>query len=223
MILIVVGIFLSVLSIGFWTIFKRLADYSQKLHFAFEYRNKFMEFSDLFHSTYEKNWTQGTFDNEKYIWLTKNVSKIQSDLGHIGRMDYIGPFQRVHYRNYEIVINTLPKFRDGNIQAFDVNSTDDCLIRYVGLMEDLIVKIKKKIRNPIIWFKEGFQEIISLPIYILNWFGLLTDSTVSKVTTNLIYKIVIGIGGLIAFLSAVVTIIQGKEDTIKFIQKIINH
>jgi hypothetical protein len=217
MTLIIIGIFIFILFIGFWTIYKRLSNYIQKHDFAFEYRNNFIEFSNLFHSS------QGTFNNEKYIWLTKNVGKIQRYLGNTGKMEYLGAFQRIHISNYEIVINTLPKFRDGNIHPFDINSTDDCLIRYIGLMEEQIIYLKKIIKNPIILFKEGFQEIFSLPIYILNWFGILTDNSVYRVTTNIIYKLVLGLGGLVSFLSAVVTIIQGKEETLKLFQKIFSH
>jgi hypothetical protein len=80
--------------------------------------------------------------------------------------------------------------------------------------------IKKKLKNPIAWFKEGFQEIISLPIYLLNWFGILSDTTVSKVTTNVIFKILAGIAGLVTFISGIVTIIQGKDQTISFIRQL---
>ena len=83
-----------------------------------------------------------------------------------------------------------------------------------------MASIKRKLKNPIIWFKEGFQEIISLPLYILNWFGILSDTGVSKVTTNVIFKFLAGIGGLVAFASGVVTIIQGKEQTIAFFKQL---
>ena len=211
------------LGLGFWTTSKQLNDITNKRDFAFDYRNRFVEFSNQFHSTFDRHWSQGSFDNEKYIWLTKNVSKMQNYLGAGGKMEYIGPFQSIHIRNYEIVINTLPKFRDGSILSFDVNSVDDCLIRYIGLMENQLEKINKKIRNPIIWFQVGFQSIINIPLYVLNWFGILTDNAISSVTTNMFYKLIIGLGGLVTFVSGLVTIIQGKEETIKFIHKILNH
>ena len=121
------------------------------------------------------------------------------------------------------MINTLPKFRSGQIENFDVNSTDDCLLRYLGVIEKALISIRKKIKNPIVWFKEGFQEIISLPLYIFNWFGILSDNSVSKLTTNAIFKIFSGIGGLVAFASGIVTIVQGKDQIISFINKIFPH
>jgi hypothetical protein len=214
--------FIFILGLGFFTINKRRLKYIQNSNFAVEYRNNFVDFCNIFHKTYEKHWSPGTVDNDKYIWLTKNVGKIQDIIGHTGIFDsYITPFQRMHFRNYQIIINTLPKFKEGNIHESDINSVDDCLIRYVGNMEDIIDQVEKKMRNPIIWFKEGFKEILTLPIYILNGFGLIPDNIVSKIKSNLIYNIIIGIGGLAAFSSAIVTIIQGKQQTIEFIQSLL--
>ncbi|UOK42159.1 MULTISPECIES: hypothetical protein [Flavobacterium] len=220
--LFIILVFILIIILGFIKILLRLNDYKQKHHFTETYRDQFIEFSNLFFSTFQKRWAEGTFDSEKYIWLTKNVGKIQTNLGYFGRIEYIGPFQRIHIKNYEIVVNTLPKFRDGTIDAMDVNSTDDCLIRYIGVIENQILEVKKKLKNPIIWFREGFEEVASLPVYILSWFGLLTDKTVSKVTTNIVYKIIVGVGGLIALLSGLVTIIQGKEETISFLKKLLH-
>jgi hypothetical protein len=173
-------------------------------------------------SSYD-HWTKaGKIDNEKYIWLTKNVNKMQEKLGGHGRMFYVAPFRTYQIPRYEIVINTLPKFKEGNIKDFDLNSVDDCLIRYIGVLEGVIDSTDKKLKNPIIWFKEGFQELVTIPIYLLNWFGLISDKNVFKITSNLLYKIISGVGGLIAFVSSAVTIIQGKEAVIELMHKILN-
>jgi hypothetical protein len=55
---------------------------------------------------------------------------------------------------------------------------------------------------------------MTLPLYIFNWFGLMSDRTVAKVSRNVIWRLLAGIGGLVAFISGIVTIIQGKEQTI---------
>jgi hypothetical protein len=164
MTLLIISAFLFVLVFGFVLVRKRYVRIVNKHSFAMEYRNKLVDLANRYFQTYEKYYSQGTLDNTLYIWLTKNVNQIQSDLGHLGTMHYMAPFQIYQISNYQIVINTLPKFRDGSIEPFDVNASDDCFIRYVGVLERSRESIEKQLRNPIIWFREGFQEMISLPL-----------------------------------------------------------
>lgn len=195
-----------------------------RLHeFAVTYRNNFIEFTNKYASNFDRYSRTGNFDYDLYTWLTKNVNKIQSDLGHIGVMNYVAPFQIYQVKNYQIIINTLPKFREGKITDFDVNACDDCLIRYSGSLEAILDKIKKRIANPFIWFKEGFQQIFNLPFYIMNWFGIISDRATTKLTGNAFFQIISGIGAFVAFASGVVTIIQGKDQTWELIKKIWHH
>ncbi len=216
----IIGIFIFVIVLGFATIIRRLKRYNNKYTFAQEYRNNFVSFTNNYFETKNHYYDQEIFDSKKYYWLTKNVNRIQSDLGHLGSMFYVAPFRLYTISDYQIIINTIPKFRDGKITQFDITSVDDCLIRYLGVMEEAIFNAQKKIWNPIVWFQEGFREIFSLPLYVLNWFGIIPDNAVFKVMTNLFYKIFVGIGALISFASGLVTIIQGKQQTIDFFNNI---
>ncbi|HEX9512988.1 MAG TPA: hypothetical protein VF939_21005 [Puia sp.] len=219
----IVLFFIFAAVIGFINLIKRYRLFQSFHDFAFEYRNKFVEFANKYSNSFDRYSRTGDFDYELYTWLTKNVNRIQANLGHIGVMNYVAPFQMYQVKNYQIIINTLPKFREGKISDFDINACDDSLLRYIGSVEDTLGKIKKKIKNPFIWFKEGFQEIFNLPFYLLNWFGVLSDSALAKVTRNAFYKLATGIGALVTFASGVVTIIQGKEQTIEMIRKLWGH
>ncbi len=55
---------------------------------------------------------------------------------------------------------------------------------------------------------------------ILNWVGIFSSKTVDKIMANTLYKIFTGIIALVTFLSGIVTIIQGKEQTLELIHKI---
>jgi hypothetical protein len=133
----------------------------KKIDFAAEYRNKYFEFANKYFQTYDRYSNSIDFDSDLYIWLTMNVNKIQSNLGNFGRMDIIAPYQAYSVSNYQIVINTLPKFRDGSILDFDTSSVDDCLLRYIGYLEDNKQYTEKDLKNPIVWFREGFQYLLS--------------------------------------------------------------
>ncbi|WP_146010833.1 hypothetical protein [Siphonobacter sp. BAB-5405] len=220
MILIIIIFFISILVIGSFTLRKSFVLLQEKLNFTLEYREQFVIFTNNFYKKYDSFERRGEIDHERYVWLTKNANKMQGMLGQTGLMEYIGPFRQYKISNYNIVLNTIPKFRDSTITDFDVNSVDDCLLRYIGIVEQLTKENFKQLKNPFIWLKQGFKEFFSLPIYIFNWFGIIPDSTVGKIKSNLIFNTLTGIGGLVTFVSGLVTIIQGKEQTLGFFKKL---
>ena len=218
--LIIIGIFL-IFVIGFIQVLRIHLRTKIEHEFGSEYRNKFIEFATKYSENYNRRSQSGNFDGELYVWLTKNVSKIQIIVGYFGIMDYITPSYIIP--DYQIIINTIPKFRKGKIENFDVNYVDDCLLRYIGYIEERSNETIKNLKNPIIWFRTGFQEIISIPLFVLNWFGIFSKNRVNSIIESAIYKIFTGIIALITLLSGIVTIIQGKEKTIEFINKILGN
>jgi hypothetical protein len=220
--IIILGI-LVIFTIGFVQVYNRYNRVVKKIDFAGEYRNKFFEFANKYFKNYDRWSRSGNFDGEQYVWLTMNVSRIQNYLGTFGIMDYITPFQTYKVSNYQIVINTLPKFRDGSIQDFDVNSVDDSLLRYIGYLEEYQKETQRNLRNPVIWFREGFREILSIPIFILSWFGIISNKTLNSIKDSLIYKVISGLIALVTLISGIVTIIVGYDQTLKFIYKILGN
>ncbi|HTN21652.1 MAG TPA: hypothetical protein VL125_14310 [Pelobium sp.] len=223
MTVIIIIAFIAILITGFAIVYKRFTTNLKNLNFANEFRNKFIDFANDYFRSYDSWSRKGTFNGDKYVWLTMNVNKMQGQLGHLGTMHYVAPFQIYQISNYQILINTIPKFRDGKVQEFDVNSSDDCLLRYLGVIENIVTQNQKSLKNPVIWFKEGMHEVLSLPILILNWFGIFSNRTLAKIMTSSIYKVFTGLTALITLISGIVTIIQGKEKTIELIQKIIGN
>lgn len=219
--LIISGI-LAKFIIGFIQVYNRHNRVVKNIEFADEYRYKFVEFSNKYFESYDRWSRSGNFDGEKYVWLTMNVSRIQNNLGTFGIMDYIAPFQTYKVSNYQIVINTIPKFRDGSIQDFDVNSVDDSLLRYIGYLNEYQKHTLRNLKNPIIWFREGFREILSIPIFILSWFGIISNRTLNSIKNSLIYKVISGLIALVILISGIVTIVVGYDQTIEFINRILN-
>jgi len=217
--LIILGI-LTVSIIGFVQVYNRNSRVVKKIDFAGEYRNKFIEFSNKYFKTYDRWSRAGDFDGQLYVWLTTNVSKIQGNLGSFGIMDYIAPFQTYRVSNYQIIINTLPKFRDGTVKDFDVNSVDDCLLRYIGYLEEYCQDTQNNLRNPIVWFREGFREVLSIPIFILNWFGIISNRIVNSIKDSLIFKVISGLIALVTLVSGLVTIVVGYDQTLEFVNRL---
>lgn len=218
--LIILGI-LTVFIIGFVQVYNRHSRVIKKIEFSGEYRNKFIEFSNKYFQTYDRYSRSGDFDGELYVWLTMNVSKIQNYVGSFGVMSYKPAFQNYMINNYQIIINTIPKFREGQVENFDVGGVDDCLLRYIGYLEEYSKDTLKNLRNPIVWFREGFREILSIPIFILSWFGIISNRTVNSIKDSLIYKVISGLIALVTLVSGVVTIVVGYDQTLEFVNRLI--
>lgn len=210
---------LTVFIIGFVQVYNCHSRAVNKIDFAGEYRNKFVEFTNKYFQTYDRWSSAGDFDGELYVWLTMNVSKIQNYVGSFGVMSYKPAFQNYMINNYQIIINTIPKFREGQVENFDVGAVDDCLLRYIGYLEEYSKDAQKNLRNPFVWFREGFREILSVPIFILSWFGIISNRTVNSIKDSLIYKIISGLIALVTLVSGVVTIIVGYGQAIEFVNK----
>ena len=190
--------------------------------FTKQYRDSYIELVNEFYGTYDNYHKRGNLNSEKYMWLTKNANKMQSILGQSGIIYYVSPFQKYSVPNYHLLINTLPKFREKLLHESEVNMVDDALLRKYGILEEVVNSKLKELRHPFVWFKQGFKEMFSLPFYIINWFGIIPDKIVGRITSNIIFNIIVGIGSLITFLSGMVKIIQGKEATIHFFKTLLH-
>ena len=218
--LIILGI-IAIFVIGFVQVFNRQKNVVNKLNFAGEYRKKFIEFVNKYFKNRDRWSRSGDLDGELYVWLTKNVSKIQNYVGSFGIMSYKPAYQNYIINHYQIITNTIPKFREGQVESFDVGSVDDCLLRYIGHLEEYQKETFRNLKNPIIWFREGFREILSIPIFILSWFGIISNRTLNTIKDSLIYKVLSGLIALITLVSGIVTIIVGYEQTLNFMNKVL--
>lgn len=216
----IILIIVTILIIGLFQVYSRHSKVVRNSDFAGEYRYKFVFFANKYFQKYDRYNRSGDFDTELYVWLTMNVSKIQNHVGSFGVMSYKPAFQNYMFDNYHIIINTIPKFRDGQVEVFDVGAVDDCLLRYIGYLEECRKRTLKNLKNPITWFREGFIEILSLPIFLLSSFGIISNRTLNSIKDSLVYK---AIGGLLAFVtlvSGLITIAVGYDQTLLFIKRV---
>ncbi len=219
MILILCIAFLVVLTVGFLSLNESLKKVLGVINFSNDYRNAFIEIANNFSSGGTFLSSREPLNSEKYMWLTRHSSKMQEMMGYDGIVNYTAPFQRFNAPNYQIILNTIPKFRN-HITATDINLVDDSLLRFMGKVEGQSEKARKYLQNPIIWLRQGFREIFSLPFYLLSWFGILSDRAVMKIKMNLVFKVISGVAGILSFVSAIVTILLGYKQTLSLLSRI---
>lgn len=219
MVLIISIVIVSILIIGFITLVIQIRQKVARLTFADEYRNRFIKVCDEYSENRNKA-SNRKFDPNDYMWLMMNVNKIQTQLGGDGIMHYIAPFQTHTIPNYEIILNTLPKLRNNKIEEFDINYSDDSLLRHIGKVQESYDLDRKRIKNPLMWLVVGFDKVTLFPFYLFQLFGILEPSTIYRISQTILFKIIRGLIGLITLVGSIMSIIQGREETIDFINSL---
>ena len=219
--LIIFGSAITLLIIGFVSLRYRLFTIQQKIDFSGEYRKKFLLYCN----------SDGN-DQEAYTWLILKSNRMQDEMGSQGiYSSFSPPGGRYTYKNYPIVLNMLPELRHyieenrqsmGTIFASTVNSyarmIDEALLRYLGSLEQRFSEATSSLKNPFIWFRAGVEQFLATPLIFLVWVGLMGSAAVWKVRGSHLFKILAGSVTIIGFISGLITIILGWNETVSLVQ-----
>lgn len=205
-------ILLSILAIGIYGLLKLIASLrpSGLRHvFAIEFLERLKEY-----------WESGGSDSEAYSWLIHRSHKMQGEMGSFGVVhNYKPPYQNYVITNYDIILNMIPDLRrcleddllSRNLAHQYMNALQEAIVRYVGSIEDDRSDIINEIKNPVKWLRNGIRDIVAVPAYLLGWFGIISESTLQRWVSSLIFSVISGVVALAGFASAIVTIVIGWE------------
>lgn len=214
------SIILIVGVIGFVYIFQKAKHIAEKRQLAHDFLNKLNIYLN----------SQGR-DYNTYIWLIQRSVKVQSDMGSFGILHaFRPPYANYMYQNYPAILNILPEIR----KEFDDDSylrntralheygslLNESLLRYIGALDDMFKSARGDLRNPFIWLREGFQQILLLPLTLLHWLGVMGNVLVDTIAKNRLFKILAGIVALLGVLSAIMTIVIGWEPFINSLRQV---
>lgn len=177
--------------------------------FLHEYRNKLIELANgYFGSAYV---AARSIDPEVYHWLTLNVNKAQRLVGPFGIGTYIAAFQSYRIDNCRFLVNLIPNFQTGTIAQQEMSILDTSLTTALGAYQEVAEENRKSLRNPFKWFQYGIRSILSFPVRLLGWLGIISERSAERITSNAIFKVFTGIIGLISFASSVTGLIGGWQ------------
>lgn len=194
--------------------------------FSVNFLNKYREFSNQL--------MNDNFNNENYQWLKLNSAKMQKQMGVYGVVHAYKPaFSNYMYNNYEIIINGISHIRDlysetfdfglGRKVAFDeITGIDDVLLIYMGAIDNEMEVNMSEIKNPMIWLREGVRLIVTLPISLMYWSGLIRYSTYNSLSNNFFTKFISFLVVVIGLVSSIVTIATGYIPFWDIIKKFYN-
>lgn len=185
--------------------------------------NELAEYTSKFISYLNNLYSSKTIplDNSTYVELLTKSAHIQNLLGDVGRIDYREPFANYVIRNLQVVVNFIPHLQNPQYKDEEFRLLQSVLLIRIGQYEELLNQIKKDIKNPLILLREGIQFIVTLPISLMYWTGLIQYSTKSKIYNSFFIKFVSFIIVFLGLISSIITIISGWN-TMDFIIKYLN-
>jgi hypothetical protein len=211
-VLLIIGCLLIVLIAGHIVLRKKHRKLCADREFTEEYRDKYNRLVKKYFSTYSRLDRAGQLDGKAYAWLTMKINEMQFMMGYHGIVDYRPAFQNIYLRDYKVLLNTIPKFRNDTITESEASFVDDCLLKFLGVLDTGIETFRTKYRNPVDCVQYGFRKILSFPIEFLGWFGVISNDAVKKTLGSQVFKIVNGlvwIAGAIVTMAEIYKLIEG--------------
>ncbi|WCK57342.1 hypothetical protein PP175_29570 (plasmid) [Aneurinibacillus sp. Ricciae_BoGa-3] len=211
-------IIIFVCVLGLLRNFNKYKDITKKNEFTTQFLSAYREFcSDL-----AKNCVQ----IDKYEWLKINSVKIQKMMGKYGIADTYQPAGVTYLlRDYAIILNGISEVYElsrrmyqgiGSPLDFEISMfqesarmIDDSLLMYYGVLKNDSEDKLKELINPFIWLRDGVRGIVTFPIYLLYWSGLMQYATYNKVNNNFVVKFISLIFSVLGVVSSVVTVVTG--------------
>lgn len=207
--------FVTLLLIGFVSLFRDFMLLVEKRDLLAEFRQRFVKFAVEY-------FDKDKMDNKEYQWLLENVDEVSSILGGADTMTYRPAFANYVINNYQLLINLIPSFISSmGAHRDDASSADSILARFIGTFNKYIENSRKKLINPINWLTEGVATILSMPLFLLGQFGILGKNVYGRVRQSRLFGLLAGIIGLISTADAIYAIASGNSFTVEFIKKVL--
>jgi len=209
-------ILIALFVLGFFLVRRRLLHVLERRAFLHEFADRFARYVE-----------SGGRNDVLYAELTERVGRMQRELGGYGVMaSYRPPFANYAHRNYQVVINMLPEYRQAATQwrmesqaAQYASAIRDVLLRYSGTLGELEDNAWKDLRSPVVWFRESVRAILASPFQLLTSLGILSSSIGAGLIGSGILRVASGLVALIALFAGIVQIITGWDATVAFVMK----
>lgn len=214
---------LLIISIGFLVLRNRCALSAERLTFAHDFREQFLTWLN----------SQGK-DNKTYAALMLQSNRIQNEMGGTGILHkFKPPFANYFLCDYPIILNIIPEIRqsfESDLQTFSgmysktidgyVRIIDDSLLRHIGTTEHEMLQRDKALRNPFMCLSTGIQQIVSIPLFLLNAFGLLRDDSIGNIQNSWLFKFISALFALLAATASLVTIFSDGDKILPVLQQL---
>ncbi|GAB6928875.1 hypothetical protein JCM10914A_28580 [Paenibacillus sp. JCM 10914] len=98
---------------------------------------------------------------------------------------------------------------DRKILQETIRMIDDMLLTFIGAADNWVNEAQKELKNPLIWLREGVRFVVTSPVSLMYWSGLIRYRTYNTLSNNFLVKLLSFLIGVIGFVSSIVTIVTG--------------
>jgi hypothetical protein len=193
---------IALLALGLIDLTSELNRLSRKLQFVVEFQQRWVR--------YFQALQQGQSAPADYTWLAMRQPRMSSELGSADRIDYRPPFSNYVVSNYPALVNTLAAARSSpGAPPNMVNLVDQLLISLGGVIQYRHESLVSKLSNPLYLVGRGLRLVVSFPLLLLSWSGLLPASSLEGARNSLLFRFVQFLAATILVVAAVVTVVVG--------------
>ena len=131
-------------------------------------------------------------DMEAYTWLVRHSTRLQLESGLHGIMAmYRPPYENIAYRNYQIFLNFVGELRRWLDDIYSRETAyqfylimHDALHRYHADLEGQWERLYEKAGNPLECVVAGISFVLSTPLRIFAWMGLVSAGMVVRISRS---------------------------------------
>ena len=171
----------------------------------------------------------GAKDRQAYFRMVHQSALVQRDIGSYGLMSYRPPYANHMFHNCQMVVNLLSEI-DRWIQDDDmflslkpgralVQTLQESLVRFLGVIDDIQPGVEKIRRNPLLLLREGISWLLALPIAVFSFLGMIGENISEVVAQSGFVRFASGLITLIGLLGSIVTLVVGWSQFIDIVSK----
>lgn len=194
---------LALAVLGLIDLVSELRRLSTRLQFVVEFQQRWVTY---FQALQQEQHPAAT----EYTWLAMNQPRMSAELGPADLIDYRAPFAQYIVSNYPALMNTLTAARSGRGAHPDmVALVDHLLIAKGGVLRDRHNSVAPKLTNPVYLVGRGLRLVVSFPLLLLSWSGVLPAGGLEGARNSLLFRVIQFVAAMILVVAGVVTVVIG--------------
>lgn len=197
----IVGGLLAVLLIGLIDLVAELRSLGARHAFAVVFQNRWAGYFGAI--------AQGQPTAMDYAWLAAHQGRMTRELGGADRIDYVAPYNRYAIPNYPALTNTLAASHAQGAEPTMVALVDHLVISQVGALQERHASLLPKLWNPAYLVGRGLRFVVSLPLLVLAWVGLLPAPGLERARRSWFFRLYQFVIEAVVAVAAVMTVVLG--------------
>ena len=214
--------FISIALIGFFNNLYEMLKIDKRIRFVRSFEDNFRQ---LTKGVLEKHRYEDTM-RDKFL---EDVDAFQIELGQDGVVDYYDPVLGMKVDKYQIFVNfdqeiqmTCGVLCDNTAQMEQfrqiVETCNAAINRHIGNLKRTRKECVRNLLNPIRCFSKGIRLILSIPIIMLQWLGIISADKRRKAESSTVMTIMSALVSVVGFVASIITIVLGWNEFVSILR-----